>query len=456
MLSKTAPFVSPVCPSAFSGGQREFRIKRQTTDYGAEYQDQTVDFVDGDCAETMVINTVLAPVDYLTLTVMEQHALLQSQIGLGIALEETVCENIMMSIRPLAAPIVDISDLHVSGNVGFGQDDDSANAYQTLLQSSDELASVSVASSSDTALLKISAGYLNNSVLQLKETDDPSDSGVVADISILNNVRREVELEASTVGNDTVYTVVGETFFQNLAVRNYDHDLLILRIDENVLDIDGDGDPFTGTQVDDTSGKLVLNGDASYCTVGVAAECTVTLQSFREAAFSVVSFNSTAQVTVMAAENQKSALNLATDSRSVMHFFNDAATDSLQLERTEVAGLTMDLSDPTLYPDLNRTEFFTLTNVGNMGHLVMPGIAKFGLVRKTHTHPRALCALSARAFLKTSLRLGVPLRMVSATGSLLGRRQTNKSMVPVPNPCRPCRPCPFFAPARSSSSSPSR
>ena len=98
-------------------------------------------------------------------------------------------------------------------------------------------------------------------MVQLKEFDDPGYSGVVADLQILNEVRPEVELEETIEGNTTVYTVIGETFFQNLAVRNDAHDLLILRVDESTLTI-------ASTEVDDTSGKLELNGDATFCTVG--------------------------------------------------------------------------------------------------------------------------------------------------------------------------------------------
>jgi hypothetical protein len=347
----------------FSGGVKELRIKKtDVEDY------RTIDIVDGDCWQETAINYEAAEA-IRSIELLDDDAVIQVLLGANILpyIQLDLCEHTLLSIRP-DVDAEDVSNLVVSGSGQFGSVDSSQNTYRAAVQSSDEVVDMQVVSAANQAILQITAGYLNNSILQLNEQSPNADQtaapgSVYADMMLLNSVLRDVEMLEEVNGNETIFVEGDETLYQSLHVRNIDHDLLTIEVD--VTDVA-------------TSGKMVLDGDAYFCDTTDTAACTVTVQSSQDASLSVVSKNLTSVVTVIGAEGEKSALNLMTTENSAMHFFNEKATSAMQLDRTTVAGLTMDPSSAD-FALLNRTHFLTLTNVNSMGELSLPGLATFGI-----------------------------------------------------------------------------
>jgi hypothetical protein len=171
----------------------------------------------------------------------------------------TKCEHKLMSIRPDVA-VDDVSDLFVSGNVQFGSvDDGSLGIYQALLESSDASVGLTVTSAGDQVSMIVSAGYLNESVVHLREKA-PDAVSFDSDLQLLHNVRREVQQILVTDGNVTYYEDGDTAMFQSLVVRN-DHDLLTVDVDTTIEGA--------------ISGNLKLDGQAQFCDHNAESVCTV-------------------------------------------------------------------------------------------------------------------------------------------------------------------------------------
>lgn len=329
-------------------GLRELRIKTNADDTGY----QTLDFVDGACwVESSVTAEDLAG-----------SGLSQDQIDATVlSFSATVCEHTLMSIRPdeLAD---DVSDVFVSGHAQFGSTDGSASIYQALLESSDANVGLTVTSAAEQVSMVISAGYLNSSVLHLREKTAANDGTFECDMQILHKARREVQRVAVSDGNTTTYEDGESQMFQSLVFRN-DNDLLTVDVDTSVAG--------------EISGNMKLDGQADFCDDNADSVCTVAVQSADEANLQVISFNSTADLYVSPGSGAVASLNLATTLLRAMRFANDVASASLHLQRTEDRSLAMSPTDP-YYATLNTTHFLTLENVGGMGKLSVPGVVQFG------------------------------------------------------------------------------
>lgn len=331
-------------------GFRELRIKTKTDEDGY----QTLDFVDGAC---WVESTVTA-------ADLADTGMSAEQIAATIeALSETVCEHTLMSIRP-DEEADDVSDLFVSGSAKFGSvDGQDSRMYQVLLESSDSIVGLMATSAAERVVMTISAGYLNDSVLHLREKSGAGDGAYDGDMQLLHNARREVPQIMVTDGNVTTFEEGEPQMFQSLIVRNDGHDLLTVEVDASIPG--------------EISGNMRLDGQADFCDQNADSVCTVAVQSSDEASLQVISFNSTADLFVSPGSGGVASLSLATTQTRAMRFTNDASNAALNLVRTEERALVMSPSSPE-YAALNTTHFLTLKNVGGMGKLSIPGAAKFG------------------------------------------------------------------------------
>jgi hypothetical protein len=329
-------------------GYRELRVKTKTDETGY----QTLDFVDGACwVESTVSEADLAAT-----------GMSAQQIATTIAaFSETVCEHTLMSIRP-DEEADDVSDLFVSGNAQFGSTDGGTSMYQALLESSDANVGLTVTSAAEQVSMVINAGYLNDSVLHLREKSGDDDGTFDSDMQLLHNARREVQQIMVTDGNVTTFEDGESQMFQSLVVRN-DHDLLTIEVDTSVPG--------------EISGNMKLDGQAEFCDENADSVCTVAIQSSDEANLQVMSYNSTADLFVSPGSGGFASLNLATTQTRAMRFTNDAASAALNLVRTEDQALAMSPNSPG-YAALNTTHFLTLENVGGMGKLSVPGVVRFG------------------------------------------------------------------------------
>ena len=331
-------------------GFRELRIKKETDEDGY----QTLNFVDGACwVESSVSAADLAGTG---MSAAEIAATIES-------LSETVCEHTLMSIRP-DEEVGDVSDLFVSGSAKFGTvDGDDSRMYQALLESSDSNVGLTAVSAAEHVVMSISAGYLNDSVLHLREKSGADDGTYDADMQLLHTARRDVKQIMVTNGNVTTFEDGEVQMFQSLVVRNDDHDLLAIEVDVSIPD--------------EISGNMKLDGQADFCDQNAGSVCTVAVQSSDEATIEVTSFNSSANLFVSPGSGGVASLSLATTQTRAMRFTNDASNAALNLVRTEDQALVMSPGSPG-YADLNTTHFLTLENVGGMGKLSMPGNANFG------------------------------------------------------------------------------
>jgi hypothetical protein len=299
----------------------------------------------------------------------------------GSTVNEQVCGRLLASVQPDLVK-KDVTDLFVSGSGHFGSVDGTQNTYQSLLQSSDAAAHLSAESNSGRTSMIVNAGYLNESVLHLREHTPAAGQGSGSDIQVLYEVKREVEMLSQVNGNTTVLVEGGATLFPSFVVRNEQHNLLKLDVET------------TGSGV---AGNLVLDGNSQFCEQNGAAVCTVTVQCKHNASLHVISINSTANMLVSPAGGQTASMNLVNRLNRVMRFANDNANSALHVERTEVRGLTP--SGVSGLP-INRTHFLSLENVNAKGKLTVPGMVKFGRFNSSFD-----CNVGVRSRLQATVKL---------------------------------------------------
>ena len=190
----------------------------------------------------------------------------------------------------------------------FGNQDSSLgnSSYALSVHSSDKDALVAVRSQGKNATARVAAGYLNHSMVLLHA------AGSASQFRLLHLVERTVTLEAQKVGNDTVMKEVAESLYQKLEVRNDEHKLLTLGVDE--LKAAGGQDVSTG--------RLSLDGDVFFCDAQVVQPCNVTLSSSGAVMLTLSSTNKSAVLTVTPAKGKRASLDLMTHQDNAIQLYN--------------------------------------------------------------------------------------------------------------------------------------